>query len=112
MERRARNRVGAIVTNPPFKLAGEFVTHALELCPRVVMLLRLAFMESERCTPILDSGHLARVYVFRNRLPMMHRHGWAGNKTTSTTAYAWFVWDREHSGPTELRRLSWKGGKE
>src|SRR5690242_17738580 len=31
--------VEAIVTNPPFKLAGEFVAHALKLCPKVYMLL-------------------------------------------------------------------------
>src|SRR5262245_18732103 len=43
-----------IVTNPPFKLAEQFVAHALELCPRVVMLLRLAFLEGERRRGILE----------------------------------------------------------
>lgn len=98
----------AIVTNPPFKNASEFVAHALELCPRVVMLLRLAFLESTKRTPILDGGHLARVHVFRNRLPMMHRDGWTGPKVSNPTAFAWFVWDRNHTGATELRRLSWE----
>jgi hypothetical protein len=100
--------VEAIVTNPPFKNSCEFVAHALELCPKVIMLLRLAFMESERRTPILDSGHLARVHVYRKRLPMMHRAGWEGRKANSGMAFAWFVWDRNHSGPTELRRISWE----
>ena len=35
-----------IVTNPPFKLAAQFAAHALSLCPRVAMLLRLSFLES------------------------------------------------------------------
>lgn len=100
--------VECIVTNPPFKLAGQFVEKALALCPRVIMLLRLAFLESERRRAILDTGHLARVHVFRNRLPMMHRHGWEGPKSTSTTAFAWFVWDRNHEGPTALNRISWE----
>lgn len=100
--------VQAIVTNPPFKNAGEFVAHALHLCPKVIMLLRLAFIESEKRTPILDGGHLARVHVFRNRLPMMHRDGWTGPKVSNPTAFAWFVWDRDHKGPTELRRISWE----
>lgn len=107
MEQRAPEGTEAIVTNPPFKLAGEFVAHALKLCPRVIMLMRLAFMESERRTPILDNGHLARVHVFRKRLPMMHRAGWEGRKANSAMAFAWFVWDRAHIGPTELRRISW-----
>lgn len=97
----------AIVTNPPFKLASEFVARALELCPLVVMLLRLQFLEGSRRSPIIDGGHLARVNVFRNRLPMMHRDGWEGPRAPSTTAYAWFVWDRAHTGPTTLNRISW-----
>ena len=49
LERRAPEGTQAIVTNPPFRYATEFVEHALELCPRVIMLLRLAFLESELC---------------------------------------------------------------
>jgi hypothetical protein len=108
LERQLPIGVGAIVTNPPFKLASEFVAHALDLCPKVVMLLRLAFLESERRTSILDGGKLARVHVFRNRLPMMHRAGWQGLRASSSTAFAWLVWDSEHHGPTELYRLSWR----
>ena len=111
LEREVPAGVQAIVTNPPFKNAAEFVGHALTLCPKVVMLLRLAFLESARRSPILDSGDLARVYVFRNRLPMMHRAGWEGPKITNPTAYAWFVWDLEHRGPTELRRISWEAAE-
>ena len=54
IERHAPEGTQAIVTNPPFKLAEEFVEHALDLCPRVVMLLRLAFLESDRRTGILE----------------------------------------------------------
>jgi hypothetical protein len=100
----------AIVTNPPFKNAEAFVAHALTLCPKVVMLLRLAFLESERRCGILDSGQLARVHVFRNRLPMMHRAGWEGRRANSGMAFAWFVWDRAHRGPTALNRISWEAG--
>ena len=103
--------IGAIITNPPYKLAGQFVRHALPLCPRVIMLLRLAFLESDRRSSILDGGQLARVHVFRNRLPMMHREGWDGPRASSSIAFAWFVWDRLHSGPTELHRISWEAAQ-
>jgi hypothetical protein len=108
LERRAPDGIGCIVTNPPYKLADQFVESALKLCPRVIMLLRLAFLESIRRTPILDTGHLARVHVFKRRAPMMHRDGWAGPKITSALAFAWFVWDRNHNGPTTLHRVDWK----
>lgn len=111
LERQLPIGVEAIVTNPPFKIADRFITHALDLCPRVVMLLRLAFYESERRTPILDSGHLARVLVYRKRLPMMHRAGCEGRKASNGIVFAWFVWDRTHDGPTELRRISWEAAE-
>jgi hypothetical protein len=101
--------IGSIVANPPFKLADEFVRHALLLCPRVYMLLRLAFLESERRSALLDSGWLRRVHVFRKRLPRMHRAGWNGPRASSSMAFAWFCWNREYPGPTELRRISWDG---
>jgi len=98
----------AIVTNPPYKLASEFVEHALRLCPFVVMLLRLTFIESQRRRAILESGHLARIHVFSNRLPMMHRDGWVGHKASSAVPYAWFVWDTRRRGPTVISRVTWK----
>jgi hypothetical protein len=97
-----------IVTNPPFKLAHQFVAHALDLCPRVFMLLRLAFLETPKRSVILEGCGLVRVHVFRARLPMMHRQNWAGKKANSGMAFAWFVWDRSWKGPTELRRISWE----
>ena len=102
--------VQAIVSNPPYKNAADFIRKALELCPKVIMLLRLAFLESSGRSDILDGGSLARVHVFRNRLPMLHRDGWKGPKATNTMAFAWFVWDRSHTGPTELHRISWERG--
>lgn len=106
-QRQAPLGIDTIVTNPPFKHAHEFVSKALELCPRVIMLLRLAFLESERRRDILDGGRLARVHVFRKRLPMMHRAGWTGPKATSAVAFAWFVWEAS-SESTTLSRLSWE----
>ena len=98
----------AIVTNPPYQLAPKFVEHALKCAPLVIMLLRLAFYEGTSRTKILEHRGLARVHVFRNRLPMMHRKGWAGPKASSAIPFAWFVWDRNHSGPTTIDRISWE----
>jgi hypothetical protein len=98
----------AIVTNPPFSLAEEFVATALERAPLVIMLLRLAFLESDRRSYILDNAGLARIHVFAKRLPMMHRAGWEGRKANSGMAFAWFVWDRMHTGPTTIKRIRWE----
>lgn len=110
MERQAPPGCDCIVTNPPFKLAAEFVEHAIGRLGmrRVVMLLRLAFLESDRRSWVLDTGLLARVHVFRKRLPMMHRAGWEGPKAASSIAFAWFVWDSQHQAEITLSRLSWE----
>lgn len=101
-------QIGAIVTNPPYALAGRFVEHALKFAPKVAMLLRLAFLESSRRSTILDNGLLARVYVFKERLPFMHRAGWTGKRSSSSIAFAWMIWEHGWSKPTELHRISWR----
>jgi hypothetical protein len=95
-----------VLTNPPFRFAQLFIEHALKLSPLVIMLARWAFYESERRTPILESCGLARIHCFRKRLPMMHRDSWQGRTANSGMAFAWFVWDRSHTGPTVVDRIS------
>jgi hypothetical protein len=96
----------AILTNPPFQIIGRFIEHALDLSPRVIVLARLALLESVRRTEILEHRGLARVHCFRDRLPMMHRAGWAGRRSTSAIPFAFFVWDRDHKGPTVIDRIT------
>ena len=97
-----------IVTNPPYKLAEQFAAHAIAICPLVVMLMRLAFFESERRRDVLENCGLARIHCIRKRVPMMHRADWVGRKGNSGMAFAWFVWDRSHVGPTVIDRISWE----
>jgi hypothetical protein len=95
-----------ILTNFPYRLAEACVTHALRLVPEVVALCRLAFLESERRTALLERSGLQRVIVFRNRLPMMHRHNWTGPRNSSSTAFAWFIWNRAYVGAPIVERIS------
>ncbi len=103
--------VETIITNPPYRWAELFVDKALRVCPKVIMLLRLAFLESEKRSYILEGRGLKHIYVFRNRLPMMHREGWEGPKASSGMAFAWYVWDRNWKGSTTIQRISWEKTK-
>ena len=98
----------AIVTNPPFKIATEFTEHALKLCPFVVLLHRIQFLEAAKRTHIINGGKLARIHVFRERLPDMHRDGWTGKKASPSMCFAWFVFDRDHRGPATIDQISWR----
>lgn len=101
-----------IVTNPPFKLAEEFTEHAISLCPTVMLLMRVAFLEGLRWEKRGFRKHLARAHVFAPRLPMMHRHGWAGPvNSNSGMAFAWFVFRRDwaaHGGQPTVSWINWK----
>lgn len=97
-----------IVTNPPYQIAGEFVQHAVNLVPDVWMLLPLRYLAGARKEyPCWDDGSLARVLVFKRRLPRMHRDGWKGKRATSTVEFAWFNWKRGHTGSATVERIDW-----
>ena len=110
METAAPERVRTIVTNPPFKLADQFVRHGLTLVPRVIMLLRLAYLEGAGRADI--HSKMVRVWLGRERLPFMHREGYDGPKHSNSGApFAWFVFDRDPGhgpNPIELRHISWR----
>jgi hypothetical protein len=92
-----------IITNPPYNCAEGFVvsgvTHARR---KFALLLRLAFLEgANRANTIFARTPPSRVWVFSERITF-YPVG-AQVKGSGTTAYAWFVWDKNASGKTELR---------
>jgi hypothetical protein len=95
---------GCVLTNPPFRIVNKFIAHALDIAPRVIILARLALVESVARREILEHRNLARIHIFRERLPRMHRDGWSGPRASSSIAFAWFVWDRDHRG---LATVDW-----
>lgn len=63
-----RLRAPNVVTNPPFKLASEFVRHALALgAGKVAMLLKVGFLEGKGRADLYDAAPFARLHVFRER---------------------------------------------
>ena len=91
-----------VITNPPFHSAEGFVTSGLESADnKFALLLRLAFLEgAKRANNIFHICPPSRVWVFSERITFYPKGvKRAGN---GTTAYAWLVWDKSHSGPTEL----------
>jgi hypothetical protein len=106
--------VQAIVTNPPFnQLRNDWVQTCLAFAPNVYLLARLQFLEggSDWRREVLERSGLRRVYVFRERLPMMHKRGYlesGGKPSTSRMAFAWFCWRRGYRGKPSMHRISWR----
>ncbi|WP_296763183.1 hypothetical protein [Sediminimonas sp.] len=101
----AHQKATNVITNPPFHSSEDFVRSALERTERkFALLLRLAFLEgSKRQQSIFSKNPPSTVWVFSERITFYPKG--AARKGGGTTAYAWFVWDNEHLGPTELKWL-------
>lgn len=98
--------VDNIVTNPPYNSAEGFVQAGLRQCERkLALLLRLAFLEGAgRQREIFSKTPPARVWVFSERITFYPAG--AVQKGSGTTAYAWFVWDKQADpNGTELKWL-------
>jgi len=92
-----------IITNPPYNSAEGFVRSGIRCANRkFALLLRLAFLEGvNRQRTIFTEAPPARVWVFSERITFYPAG--AVKKGSGTTAYAWFVWDKEANGSTELK---------
>ncbi|WP_193172786.1 hypothetical protein [Nisaea nitritireducens] len=98
-------RASNIVTNPPYNAAEGFVRSGLSsVDQKFALLLRLAFLEgANRQRTIFSESPPSRVWVFSERITFYPAG--AERKGSGTTAYAWFVWDKDAPSGTELRWL-------
>lgn len=98
-----RRRATNIITNPPYNAAEGFVRSGLESAHcKFALLLRLAFLEgANRQRTIFTDAPPSRVWVFSERITFYPAG--AIQKGSGTTAYAWFVWDKDAPSGTELK---------
>src|SRR5262245_33026342 len=100
LECRGRS-MAAIVTNPPYELATEFIRHAIFLTEPhgvVAMLLRTDFDHAKT-----RQGLFGYNQQFAKKVVLTKRIVWfQGPKAAPSFNHAWFIWDWKHSGPPIL----------
>lgn len=98
------NAVDWVITNPPFRLAEEFVHRSLSVARLgAAMLVRTVFLESvgrynrlfRDCPPTSFAQFVERVPMVKGRLD---------ERASTATGYAWLVW--EH-GNADQPRVVW-----
>jgi len=100
--------IEGIVTNPPYKLAVEFLQKALGECGYVAFLLRSMWLaDADGRDDLLERHPPVRTYHLK-RLPMMHRHGYTGKKSTSNVPHSLIVWDCRANHIEPPVRPSWR----
>jgi hypothetical protein len=92
-----------IITNPPYNCAEGFVASGVNYARhKFALLLRLAFLEgANRANTIFARTPPSRVWVFSERITFYPAG--AERRGSGTTAYAWFVWDKNAPSGTELK---------
>lgn len=91
-----------VITNPPFRLAEDFVERALSVARvGVAILARTVFLESVgRYRSIFRERPPAIFAQFSERVPMVK--GRVDQKATTATGYAWFVWLHGNNSAPQL----------
>lgn len=98
---------GAIVTNPPYDLAQQFIEHSLRLCEgrsvgKIAMLLRTDYDHAK------SRSHLFRdCSAFEKKIVLQKRICWfveANGKPKASPSFnhAWYIWDWKHVGPPTI----------
>ena len=88
--------IDAIVTNPPYALAQEFIEHALSMGDHVAMLLRTDY-DHAKTRQYLFGKSFAKKLVLTKRIKWFE-----DSKGQPSFNHAWFIWDHAHNGPPIL----------
>jgi hypothetical protein len=92
----------AIVTNPPYALAQEFIEHGLVLMQPiggvVAMLLRTDYDHAKTRMHLFHGSP-----AFAKKLVLTKRVVWfAGPNAAPSFNHAWYIWNWRHSGPPTI----------
>jgi len=102
MQQTPSEHADAIITNPPYNIAGPFIRHALDIVKPdgfVAMLLRYEFdAASSRADLFANNPYFAFKLVMTQRIRWIE-----GTKGRPSIHHAWFVWDKTHTGPCSMR---------
>jgi hypothetical protein len=96
------NAVDWVITNPPFRLAEQFVQRSLVVARRgVAVLVRTVFIESVgRYRNLFEHNPPVKFAQYTERVPMVR--GRLDRKASTATGYAWLVWEKSSATSTRL----------
>lgn len=88
----------AIICNPPFRTAEDFINHALDVADYVAMLLRCDYDHAKTRKYLFSlNPHFAKKIALTKRIVWFERRGAAPSFN-----HAWFIFDKAHRGPPTI----------
>lgn len=98
---------GDIITNPPYKLATEFVYKSLETITyghKVAMFLKLTFLETKKRYELFKKYPPKVIYVASMRFGCSQTGEFnSDGNTGSAIAYCWYIWEKGYNGDTVIK---------
>lgn len=97
---------GDIITNPPYKIANQYVTKCMEMLEdgrKLALFLKIQFLESESRRKIFDKYPPKRIYVYSKRAECSSS-GDFSKKESSAMCFCWFIWVK---GNTDKPTIEW-----
>lgn len=98
---------GDIITNPPYKLATEFVYKSIETITyghKVAMFLKLTFLETKKRYELFKKYPPKVIYVASMRFGCSQTGEFnSDGNTGSAIAYCWYIWEKGYNGDTVIK---------
>lgn len=101
---------GDILTNPPYKYAKEFVEKAMELLKdgnKLIMFLKLQFLEGQKRKKMFEKFPPIYIYVFSTRQRCAMNGDFSkytnNGETHGAVAYCWYIWEKGFTGEPVIR---------
>lgn len=102
---------GDVITNPPYKLAKEFIEKAIDIIPegrKVAMFLKIQFLEGKERKKLFQKYPPKVIYVSSSRILCAKNAEFEAMKAGggSAVAYAWYIWEKGYNGDTILKWIN------
>ena len=101
---------GDILTNPPFKLAEDFIKKGLSLLQKgniLILFLKIQFLEGQKRRELFKDYNIKYVYAHPSRQQCSKNADFKNLKAT-TQFYSWYIFEKGYKGDTILRWIDYK----
>lgn len=99
---------GHIITNPPYKLAQEFIEKSMQIMipgNKLALFLKLLFLESKGRKEMFKKFPPKVIYVSSSRIACW-KNGDPASIDSSAICYAWYVWEVGYRGETIIKWIN------
>lgn len=96
-----------IITNPPFKLAEEFVEQSMRLLStgrKAIFFLKVQFLESKGRKPLFEN-YPPKYVIINSERQLCAKNAEFEKYTSTTQCYCWFVFEKGYTGDSKLMWL-------